>query len=178
MSKKNKEIFQKPIPIQSSQRQFNEDNNINNDKNNPYKGVVASSVNIYDIKKDVIEKEVTLCKLRLQYCITIFIFVIVLCDIIIEISYEFINYFGMIDNIIVLVLLVKLLMICIKKKNFFSNKLSIIIAIIVVCGFGLKGLSLSFCMMKENVNLLLIYGLIIGIRTFGLIWLFPFTCKK
>ena len=84
----------------------------------------------------------------------------------------------MIDNIIVIVLLAKLLMICIKKKNFFSNKLSIIIAVTVFIGFCLKGLSFSYCMMREDVNLLLIYGLIIGIRTFGLIWLFPFTCKK
>ena len=68
MSKK-KEIFQKPVPIvHSSERQFNEyNNNINNDNNNnPYKGVIASSVNVYDTRKEVIEKEVTLCKLRLQ----------------------------------------------------------------------------------------------------------------
>ena len=173
-------LSHKPAPIAAtSNRQLN-DLNEHNDNNNPYEGVITTSGNVWDSKNEIVLKrpEVTICKLRLQFIMTIFIFLIIVCDIIIQIYYDFINYFGMLDNIAVFILNIKLFMICINKKNFYSTKLSIVIAIIIFLGFCLKGLSLSYCMMKEEVNLLLIYGLLIGIRTFGLIWLFPFTCKK
>ena len=170
-----------PVPIIENQpvQQLTKDDI---SQKNQYQGIInlPSSVNIYDSNNDInIKKiEVGICKLRLQYLITISILIVIIFDIFIEIYNSFINYFGMIDNIIVFFLVIKLLSLCFHKKNFYSKKLSLIIAMIIFLGFCIKGFSFAYCMMKEDVNLVVIYGILICLRTFGLIWLFPFTCRK
>ena len=169
-----------PVPIVQSQvpTPFNY-----NDNNSPYQGVIniPSTFNIDDniSQKNKRGKFLSYtCKLRFQYFFTIFILFVVLVDITLQIYFEFANIFGMIDNFIILLLLSKLLVMCIYKKNFYSKRLSLIIALIILFGFCLKGFSLSYCLMKENINSVVIYGLAIGVRSFGLIWLLPLTCRQ
>ena len=169
-----------PVPYIENQNpsQISQDNI---DQKTPYQGIIniPSSVNIYDSNDMYIKKrEVSICKLRVQYLITIFIFLVISYDITLQIYYRFINFFGMADNIIIFFLIIKLLSICIHKKNFNSKLLSLVNALIILFGFCLKGFSLAYCMRKEDVVLLIIYSLGIGSRTFGLIWLFPLTCRK
>ena len=116
------------------------------------------------------------CKLILQYLITSLILTTIISDTTVQLYYGFINFFGMIDNIAILFLVIRLIVLCIKKDNFYCKTLSIIIAAITPLGFFLKGFSMAYCLMNEKVELLVIYGTLIGIRTFGLIWLLPFTC--
>ena len=163
------------VPIIQTQtpRQINDYNN----KINQYQEVI-NIPNSFNRDLNSQKREVTKCKLILQYLITFFILSIITCDIAIEIKYKFINFYGMIDNIAIILLSIKLAKTCINKRNFYSKKLSLIIALIIIFGFCLKGFSMSYCLMEENVNLLIIYGLIIGFRTFFLVWLFPFTCRQ
>ena len=174
-----------PVPIQSQSQvptPFNY-----NDNNSPYQGVinVPSSFNIDDNSNNISRIRnkggkfyPSNCKLRLQYFFTIFTLFIIIVDITIQIYFEFANIFAMIDNFIILLLLSKLLVMCIYQNNFYSKRLSLIIALIIIFGFCLKGFSISYCLMKENPNLIVIYGLVIGIRTFGLIWILPLTCRQ
>ena len=170
-----------PIPIIQSSNPTQTSKETTNEKT-PYQGIAnfTTSVNKYNSHRNIqIEKiEVTPRKLILQYFISIFLLIIIIIDTIIQISYDFINYFGMIDNVIIFSLLIKLFILCYNKQNFYGKKLSLIISLILFFGFCLKGFSLAYCMMKEEVNLLILYSFFFGFRTFGLIWLFPFTCRK
>ena len=168
-----------PIPIAHSQNPQQSSKEYMDEKT-PYEIVnLPSSINAYDSTNTQIKrKDVSICKLRLQYLITFFLFFIIIFDVYIQINYGFTNYFGMIDNVLVFFLVLKLFYMCFKKQNFYGNRLSIVISVIILFGFCLKGFSLAFCMMKEDVNLLILYSFFIGLRTFGLIWLFPFTCRK
>ena len=173
----------KPVPIEQSQvpQPFN-----TSDKNSPYQGVinVPSSFNVSDNSNNSGEInrkkyfEINLWKLRFQYLIIIFTFLVIIYDITLQIVFDFVNIFAMMDNITVIVLISRLLVICLNRINFHSKKLSILIALIIFFGFCIKGFSISYCLMKEDVNLLVFYCLAVGLRTFGLIWLLPLTCRK
>ena len=118
------------------------------------------------------------CKLRFQYFVTSFTLLVIIVDISLQIYFEFANIYAMIDNFVILTLLSRLLVMCIYNDNFYSKRLTLMIALIILFGFCLKGFSISYCLMKENVNIVVIYGLSIGIRTFSLIWLLPLTLRK
>ncbi len=173
----------KPVPIEQSQvpQPFN-----TSEKNNQYQGVinVPSSFNISGNSNNIGEInrenyfEIKICKLRLQYLAIIFILLVIIYDITLQIVFDFVNIFAMMDNIIVIVLISRLLVICLNRINFHSKKLSFEIALIILFGFCVKGFSISYCLMKEDANLLVLYCLAVGLRTFGLIWLLPLTCRK
>ncbi len=156
-----------------------------NDNNNQYQGVinVPSSFRVDDSgNSSEISTRGRLfannCKLRFQYFVTSFTLLVIIVDISLQIYFEFANIYAMIDNFVILTLLSRLLVMCIYNDNFYSKRLTLMIALIILFGFCLKGFSISYCLMKENVNIVVIYGLSIGIRTFSLIWLLPLTLRK
>ena len=180
------------IPTQPSQL-----NNHYNNKNNQYQGVanVPSSSYVFDsssynqnnyINEMVInnperyEKDfgVKNGKLGFQYFCSIFLLLVIIGDIVLEIYFGFLNAFGIIDDLAVIILVVKLLHLCIHKKNFYSKRLTLIVALIIFFGFCLKGLSMAYCFKIEDINLVIFYGLLILLRTFGLVLIIPFSCRE
>jgi hypothetical protein len=179
------------IPTQPSQL-----NNHYNNKNNQYQGVanVPSSSYVFDsssynqnnyINEMVInnperyEKDfgVKNGKLGFQYFCSIFLLLVIIGDIVLEIYFGFLNAFGIIDDLAVIILVVKLLHLCIHKKNFYSKRLTLVVALIILFGFCLKGLSMAYCFKIEDINLVIFYGLLILLRTFGLVLIIPFSCR-
>ena len=117
----------KPVPIEQSQvpQPFN-----TSDKNSPYQGVinVPSSFNVSDSSNNSGEInrkkyfEINLWKLRFQYLIIIFTFLVIIYDITLQIVFDFVNIFAMMDNIIVILLISRLLVICLNRINFHSKR--------------------------------------------------------
>ena len=184
-----------PIPIMSNQS--SQLNNHYNNKNNQYQGVanVPSSSYVFDsspynpnnyINEMVInnpekyDKDIAIKpgKLACQYFCSIFLLLVIIGSIVMEIYFGFFNVFGIIDNLVIILLIIKLLILCIQKKNFYSKRLSLVVALIILFGFCLKGLSMAYCFKKEDINLVIFYGLLIILRTFGLVLIIPFSCKE
>ena len=193
MSKKFPENI--PVPIMSNQP--SQLNSQYNNKNEQYQGVanVPSSSYVFDsssynqnnyINEMVInnpekyEKDfgIKSGKLGCQYFCSIFLLLVIIGDIVMEIFFGFLNAFGIIDDLAIIILIIKLLHLCIHKKNFYSKRLSLVIALIILFGFCLKGLSMAYCFKKEDINLVIFYGLLIILRTFGLVIIIPFSCRK
>ena len=189
-----------PIPIMSSQpSQLN--NNFNN-KNNQYQGAanVNSSSYVFDtpnssqnnyindmvinnpeiknVKKYRTYIKIKNRKLICQYFLSFFLLLVVIGDIVMEIFFGFFNAFGTLDNLAIILLFIRLLYLCIHKKNFYSKRLTLVIALIILFGFCLKGLSMAYCFMKEDINLVVYYGCVIALRTFGLVLIIPFSCRE
>ena len=114
-------------------------------------------------EKDI---EIKRGKLGCQYFCSFFLLLIIIGDIVMEIYFRFFNAFGIIDDLAIIILIIKLLHLCIHKKNFYSKRLTLVIALIILFGFCLKGLSMAYCFMKEDINLVIFYGLLIILRTF------------
>ena len=193
MSNKLPENF--PVPIMSNQP--SQLNSHYNSKNNTYQGVanVPSSSYVFDssnynpnnyINEMVINNpgkyendyEIKRGKLGFQYFCSIFLLLVIIGDIVMEIYYKFFNAFGIIDDLAIILLIIKLLHLCIHKKNFYSKRLTLVVALIILFGFCLKGLSMAYCFMKEDINLVIFYGVLIVLRTFGLVIIIPFSCRE
>ena len=186
-----------PVPIITSKS--SQQHKFRNDNRNEYKGIanikssvlntsnqsnqqkiesndlVVNAPEVYDIYK---KTEIKKWKLIFQYIISFYLLIIVIIDIIMEIYYGFINVFGMLDNCFIIILFIKLFILCIHRNNFYSKRLALVVALIIFIGFCLKGFSIAYCLMKEDLNLLIIYSTMIVARTFGLIFIIPFACKK
>ena len=184
-----------PVPIMSNQP--SQLNNHYNSKNTTYQGVanVPSSSYVFDsssynqnnyINEMVINNpekyeknyEIKTGKLAFQYFCSIFLLLVIIGDIVMEIYYRFFNAFGIIDDLVIILLIIKLLHLCIHKKNFYSKRLTLVVALIILFGFCLKGLSMAYCFMKEDINLVIFYGVLIVLRTFGLVIIIPFSCRE
>ena len=193
MSNKLPENF--PVPIMSNQP--SQLNSHYNSKNNTYQGVanIPSSSYVFDssnyntnnyINEMVINNpekyekdfEIKRGKLGFQYFCSIFLLLVIIGDIVMEIYYKFFNAFGIIDDLAIILLIIKLLHLCIHKKNFYSKRLTLVVALIILFGFCLKGLSMAYCFMKEDINLVIFYGVLIVLRTFGLVIIIPFSCRE